>query len=455
LRHLFLKFSTLKDRFIGMKYLIGVSLAFMVFFYACQKEDQSLGLNLLPGIKIIETKSFKDSTSITAYTYSDTVRVELPRYNILGSFNDPVFGYTNAAFSAQFRMPYYPGYGSGAVLDSLILQMSYKYVYGDTITSQTVLVHELADSLSYSHGYLSTYNIRAHAHPEVIGSATFVPKFRISAPSSSSITTTTSIDTTTQTIRVRLNPELGNRLLKMDSLDMVTNAKFLQRFKGLLIETAPLNRKGSLMKIDATASVLVAHYHTANRDTLSFHYRASENSANVSGYVHDYSGTSFYSHLNQETGRDSLVYIQPTAGTKVKVNIPILSKWRDSTNYIINKATLSFRVDTVLSDFKRYEIPPLLYLKYYGFDTDGKWKELFPADYSSSTSYYGGIYNSTTGTYDFNITQHFQKVIGGLNNSVMYLVTASRNNTPKRVVLKSEFSSRPVVLNVVYTRYKK
>lgn len=430
-----------------MKYLTGVLLAFMVVFYACQKEDESLGSNLLPGIRLIEAKNFKDSTSITAYTYTDdSIRVEKPRYNLLGSFNDPVFGYTNAAFSAQFRMPYYPRYEKDAVLDSLILQLSYKYVYGDTITPQTVQVRELEDSLRYDAAYLSTYKIRDHAYPEILGSKSFVPKFRF-----------TNTDTTTQTIRVRLNTALGNRLLKMDSLNMVSNSVFLKSFKGLLIETAPLSRKGAIMKIDGNSSVLVLHYHTAAHDTLGFAYRVSENSAKVSGYIHDYSNTAFFANLNKQTGTDSLVYLQPTGGTKVLVNIPSLAKWKDSTNYIINKATLSFRIDPVLSDFTRYEIPPQIYLKYIGISKDDALheKEIFPSDADLSATYYGGFYNSRTQSYDFNITQHFQQVIKGLKNGdKLYLVAADRNTSPSRVVLKSGFSSKPILLNVIYTRFK-
>jgi hypothetical protein len=60
-----------------------------------------------------------------------------------------------------------------------------------------------------------------------------------------------------------------------------------------------------------------------------------------------------------------------------------------------------------------------------------------------------------TQSYDFNITQHFQQVIKGLKNGdKLYLVAAQRNSSPSRVVLKSGFSSKPILLNVIYTRYK-
>jgi hypothetical protein len=447
-----------------MRNLLGALMALMIGFYACQKEDQSLGLNLLPGVKVIETRSYKDSSLIKAYTFTDdSFRIDhdnlldpYSRLTLLGSFNDPVMGYTNAAFAAQFRLPYNPRYENKlypeegpAVLDSLVLRMSYKYVYGDTITPQRILVHEMVDSLRFDAAYLPSYKLRNHINPTVLGSLDFVPKFR-----------PTSTDTTAQTLRVPLSAEFGNRLLHMDSLNYQSNTKFLNAFKGLFIETAPLSRKGALVRLESSLNYLVLYYHNSKNDTLAYAYNLTSNSASVSEYIHDYRGTAFYAHLNQQAGNDTLVYLQPTGGTKVKINVPNLSKWKDSTNYIINKATLSIRVDTVMSDFKRYEMPAQIYMKYYGyaktdtFQTQGL-HELFPEDANLSVSYYGGVYNASTGSYDFNITQHLQKVISGLKNGdVFYLVTTQRNNSPKRVVLKSGSSSKPIVLNVIYTKYK-
>ena len=458
MRHFFFKFSTLENRKLRMKYFIGLLLLTSVIIYACQKEDQTIGMNILPGVKILETRHFKDSLSISAYTFSDeNFRIDHdsigdgnPRYNMLGSFNDPVFGNTRASFSAQFRLPYNPRYenklypeNGPAVLDSLILQMSYKYVYGDTITTQKIQVHELADSLYYQARYNYTYKIGNHIVPDIAGSLDHVPKFRPSASGS---------DTTAQILRIPMSSDLGNRLLHMDSLNYQSNKKFLDAFKGLYVETAPLSRKGALMRVDAPSNYLVLYYHNSKNDSLAYAYRLSANSADVSGYVHDYSNTSFFNNLNKETVNDQRVYLQPTGGTKIKINIPSLSNWKDSSNYIINKATFSVHVDTITSDFKRYEIPPIIYLKY--IDKNGS--EQFPTDALTSISYYGGFYNSLTGTYDFNITQHFQKIITGeIQNNGFYLVSPVRNISAKRVVLMTSASQSKMKLDVIYTRYKK
>lgn len=442
----------MKDRYLVLRNLIGSILLISALFYSCQKGDQSLGVNLLPGVHSIETRLHEDSTSISAFTFfDDKIRIDSSRYQLLGSFNDPLFGYTSGAFAAQFRLPYNPNYESDATLDSIVLQMSYSYVYGDTITPQTLLVHELTGGLIYGDKYLSSFKINTLASPDILGSKEFIPKFR---------TDSTRIDTTTQILRVHLNPSFGDKLLKMDSLDMVSNDKFLTVFKGLYIEAAPVNRKGSLIRVDSPSSVLVVYYHTAEHDSLGFGYYLSSNSAYVSGYLHDYTNTSFFNYMDQEQIQDSLVYLQPTGGTKVKINIPSLDVWKDSTNYAINKATLTIHVDTLMSDFKRYEIPSLLYLKYI---TDAGTEE-FPEDAKQSFSYYGGVYNYLDGTYSFNITQHMQLVTVGkklsdgtymkINNNGFYLVSALRNGSPKRVVLKGAISSRPMKFEVSYTRYK-
>jgi hypothetical protein len=146
-----------------------------------------------------------------------------------------------------------------------------------------------------------------------------------------------------------------------------------------------------------------------------------------------------------------LIYVQPTGGTKAKINIPSLDKWKDSTSYIIDKATIVFYVDTLASDMGRFHIPPRVYLKYH----DSTGTEVFPKDSELSSYYYGGYYDSTTGSYTFNITRHLQQIIKKeIETTSFYLVHADRSGTASRVVLKSGNSSQPIKLQVKYTRYE-
>jgi len=433
----------LKDRYFGLKNLTGAILLFSVVVCGCKQGDQTLGINLLPGVKILDTRYHQEKASITTSIFTDTkIRVDRPAYNLLGSFNDPLFGRTDASFAAQFRLPYHPDYSATASIDSIVLRMTYKKIYGDTISSQTFQVFEMAGDLNYDAKYLSSFNIKNLASSTLIGTGHFIPKFR---------TDSLQTDTTEQVIRVPLNKSFGSNLLGIDSLKMTSNDDFLKIFKGLFISSTPINRRGTLVSVNATASMVVLYYHDAASDTLGFAYRVTANSANVASYVHDYSLARFYTNLNKEINTDSLIYVQPTGGIKSKILVPSFTTWKDSANYAINKATITFHADTIMSDYRRYAMPDRLYLTLDSLGT-----EIFPADSQLSSTYYGGFYDATTATYTFNVTQHLQQIIAGTKqNYPFYLVQSERNFSARRVVLKGLGSSKPVELNIAYTIYKK
>lgn len=408
----------------------------------CKKGDESLGKNLIPGSTVIYSRNYTETGTIKAFTYSDEkIRVDHPAFNYIGSFNDPLFGRTDGSFAAQYRLLSNPDFDPTAKLDSLILRLTYKRIYGDTATAQTLKVYELTGDLDYDAKYLSTFNLKSLASSKVIGTTKFIPKYK---------TNSAQTDTTTQYVRFTLDQALGNRLLKMDSLTMISNEEFLKYFKGLYIESASTGRKGTLVGLTTSGSAMGLYYHTATKDSLFFSYNVTTNSANVAAFSHDYQGSVFGSHLNQELVQDSLIYLQPTGGTKVKINIPSLNKWKDSSQYTISRAFLTIFVDTLASDPRRYLMPKNLYLKYDSVGT-----ETFPIDAQLSSSYYGGIYDATTASYSFNITRHLEQVIKKeIETTSFYLVHSDRKGSASRVVLKGGNSSKPIQLQVKYTRYQ-
>ena len=440
----------MKDRYFELKNLTGAILLLLVVAWGCKQGDQTLGIGTLPGVKILDTRYHQEATTISTATFTDTkIRIDRPKYNLLGSFNDPIFGRTDASFAAQFRLPFYRAFATDAAIDSVVLSMSYKVIYGDTVSSQTLQVYELVSGLSYEAKYLSSFNVKSLASTEPIGSGSFIPKFR---------TDSAQTDTTTQVIRVRLKNSFGSSLLGVDSMKMKSSDEFLTLFKGLYISSTPINRKGTLVSIINTPTTtyestpaIILYYHDAKSDTLVYGYEVTTNSAKVSSYVHDYSLAKFFPNLNKENNNDSLIFIQPTGGIKSKILVPTLSTWKDSSNYAINKATLTFHVDTIMSDYRRYSMPDRLYLM--AIDSTGA--EIFPADSQLSSTYYGGFYIAENATYSFNVTQHLQQLIKGtIKNSGFYLVPSERISSAQRVVLKGLGSSKPVELNVAYTRYK-
>ncbi len=433
----------MKNRKFEAFALIGAIFILSLLIIGCKKGDEGLGKNLLPGSSAVYNRNYQEVGTINSYTFTDEkIRVDRPGFNYVGSFNDPLFGRTEGNFAAQLRLNSNPAFDKTAILDSLILRLTYKHIYGDTATQQTLKVYELTGDLSFDAKYLSSFNLKSLASSVPIGTVSFIPKFK---------TDSAKIDTTIQYVRFKLNPSVGTRLLKMDSLKMISNEEFLTNFKGIYVEATPVSRKGTLIGLSPTSTALGLYYHTATKDSLFFPYNVTSNSANVAAFTHDYQKSLFATKLNQEVSQDTLTYLQPLGGTKVKINIPSLNKWRDSTQYVISKASIVFYVDTLATDAQRYTMPSRLYLKF--MDKTGT--EVFPKDSELSSSYYGGIYDAATASYTFNITRHLEQIIKQeVESTSFYLVHSDRSGSASRVVLKGGNSSRPIQLLVKYTRYE-
>jgi len=433
----------LKNRKFEAISLVWVFIIISLLITACKNGDESLGKDLLPGSSVVYSRNYYEAGTIRSFTYTDEkIRVDHPAFNYVGSFNDPLFGRTEGGFAAQYRLVSNPDYDATAALDSLVLRLTYKHLYGDTLTKQTLKAYELKGDLDYDAKYLSSFNLKSLANPNPLGSVSFIPKFK---------TDSAKTDTTIQYVRFRLDPALGQRLLKMDSLQMVSNEEFLKYFKGLYIESDAVSRKGALIGLTVAGTGIGLYYHTDKKDSLFFSYNVTSNSANVASFSHDYQKTNFVAHLNQDIIQDTLNYLQATGGTKVKIDIPSLNKWKDSTQYTISRASITFFVDTLATDFRRYDMPNRLYLKYM----DATNTETFPKDSQLSAVYYGGTYDATTSSYTFNITRHLEQIIRKeVATTSFYLVHSNRNGSASRVVLKGGNSSNPIQLFVKYTRYE-
>jgi len=158
--------------------------------------------------------------------------------------------------------------------------------------------------------------------------------------------------------------------------------------------------------------------------------------------------------ISASSEQDSLLFIKPNAGTRVKVMVPTLDNWADTLGCVINKALITFHVDTLKSDLRRFTNPESLYLLAIGEDEEGKTVEEILEDAKLGISYYGGVYDAENATYSFNIAQHLQGIIrGDIENLGFYLVHATRRNSFGRVILKGQGSSEPIKLEISYSRF--
>ena len=160
--------------------------------------------------------------------------------------DDPEFGKTSIDLAAQFRLQFYPDYGTNPVVDSVKLFLYYRGVYGDTVTPQTFRVYELESSLDVDEEYFQDVNLKSYASNESIGEIVYTPQVRVDSTSS---------DTLFSLITIPLDNSIGEKLVNADSLQMINNDVFLEFFKGLYIESLKEeNDGGGILQLYAASS---------------------------------------------------------------------------------------------------------------------------------------------------------------------------------------------------------
>ncbi len=414
-------------------------------FTSCNNTGD-VGMELLPATDLINVANKVEKNSVRAYTFrDDSLRTDESSSNLLGTFNDPVFGKTTIDLGLQFRLGKFPNLGTNPVADSVVFYFYYRSVYGDTSSVQKLEIYELEEIFNPYAKYYDDVNLSQMASPFKLAEYNFHPKVKLDSIYK---------DTVYQLVGIKLDKSLANKLISADSLDMVNNEVFLQYFKGLYVKSASTQGTGAIVTLNLLetsslrGSALVLYYHN-NTDTTNLAYYVTEFSARVNSIKHDYSPAPFYSGLNQEIRNDSLIYIQSTGGIQSKIYIPWLDSWKDSTSIAINKAEIIFTVDTVLSNFRKYPLPMQLFLTY----VDDNGKEYLPKDYSFNHTFYGGFLYSDY-TYRFNITQQLQRIIEGeTGNNGFYLTTSNKNSEMKRAVLKGATSASGIKVAVTYSKF--
>ncbi len=420
---------------------------------ACDDPGE-LGMELLPNTDLISVRSVIDYNNTASVISEDSLRTDETGKSLLGSMTDPLFGRTTIDLACQYRLTYFPDYQDDAVADSIFLYLFYRNYYGDTVTPQRLTIYELDQSIYDTEKYYQDVDLPAMKKEPPLGAFEFIPKREIAID-----TTTGSIDTLYQMLKIPLDMSLADKIIAADSTDLSNIDAFLEYFKGLYIEVAEVTEKGTILTMELLSnqringSAVLIHYHQTNPesgepDTLSTPLIVTNLSARVNSYRHDYSGTPFAGQLDTDQKNAGNLYLQTTGGLRSKVVLPGLDSWKDSVNVAINKAELVFRIDTTVSNIAAFPPPKRLLLTI--IDEEGK--EFLPRDYSFSLSYYGGTLNTSDYSYRFNIAQHIQEVLkGNFANNGFYLSTANKTEEFKRVVLKGE-DQDGIELRIAYSK---
>ena len=435
------------------------SLLFIFFVSACTKiSETEIGTGLIPAIDGIITKD----TNITIYaknwTDVDTVRPSLSDDHALGYINDPLFGTTTAAINVQMQPTSFPfsfGVGSDSLtLDSVVLALAYRGVWGDSAQPLSLHVKELDNTQTFS--YDSIYR-----------NAMFVVYNNYSQFTASNDLTYNGVasrdlrllndsfhvfqDSGINMLRIRLTDDFGNRLLHTyDTANQYkTDSSFRSAFKGFQVSADAVGN--ALLKIGLASSggaepntKLAIYYKrkttSGTTDTTVTYFTVNtlgSTTVNVgsahSNYIKRDLGAgqagSYYSSANGSKN-DNYLYIQSSPGTKALITIDslalkklpnliihraeiIMEQSRDASSPLLDEFTSPYLFLLAKeSDTSFFNIP--------GFDSSSLAASdaVFTSGILSNYSEFGGLpfkKNNTEGQkinyYNFNLSRYIQGIV--------------------------------------------
>jgi len=444
-----------------------------ILLTACHKDPSRVGFNIQPGSDNIEL--YGDSTTVVFVSYTvehDSLATTNMSTLVVGSINDPIFGSTQAAFNAQFRLSRINPYlGRDVSFDSICLHLGYSSTpqWGDATTEMTAYVYRLTDSLwlnsddtagDVRDAYYATSTVLYDRVP--LGSKTFLDQ-----PSDSTDTKRFWLKRTSDVssyVSIPLSETFGKELLSSVSDSTIGNDDFLKILYGLRVDVDSISSSfGKMLYFNPDSTKLVLYYNYLNTNT-------NERADSIYTFIIDKSRSIRFNEYRTDysTACDELqkqlassspasgnqkLYLQPFSGVRIKVNFDGIEKLREKKNIVINEAKL------YLNNAEPYnkDMLPVQQFAVYTVNTSGK--TVLTPDAELGMTYMGGKFNSGKNRYETRITRYLQRRIldPSMDNDNLYISISGASFNANRVVLfgndPDDENDKKAKIRILYSEY--
>ncbi len=432
-----------------------------LFISSCTKELDSVGMDLIDDQLDL---TFQTILPISAYTQiEDSIPSSIANLQLLGIYNDPVFGKTLASIYTEAlpqSIPFdIPGTVSpeSIVVDSVVLSIAYGGYFGDISTYQQLSIYELEDTVPAG----TIYSNRQLAHkPEPLYSNQFLPK------PNDSIQQIRALDTVLLPPHARFNLPLsfGRKFIDNSGVtsDLTSYQEYRGFFKGFYITVEDNSNPGAIVyfNLQSTLSRLEIHYHfILENDTIATSYSFPMYDQLNRRYSHfdnfDYTHAS--EEIQQQIFQGDTVagiertFVQSMSNFRTKIWLPEPEDLIDNSSgqIAINSARLYLPIDAELLQDDFDYASRLILLR-----GDEKGDIVNLTDFELGVAYFGGALDEDKKEYSFNISRHFQKVLSGETpNYPLFLRASNSFENASRAVLKGPSrEENPMRLEIRYTQ---
>ncbi|WP_158276174.1 DUF4270 family protein [Brumimicrobium oceani] len=410
-------------------------------FPSCKKKRNPVGSSALSSDDIMNS-SVVDTFQLKTSTVEEDSIPSMDRpFNLLGSYNDEIYGKVNANFYTQLTLSgFSPDFGNlnQVAIDSVIMAFEYGGYYGD-LTEQLFEVYEITDELTRDSTYLrsATSNVASQQLvPTANNEGLILPD-----PLNGAIVGS---DTLTPQLRIPLDTIFGRNLLTL-AQNATNDDDFLQNFKGLHFKVNngfQSAGEGTVLYLATTrAASKLTVYYASNGEKGSYDFIVNGSAVDYNHVETDYAGTRVEQVINDPSFGQEEFYAQ-SFSSRAKIEMSGLDSL--PKDIIIHQATLELPVD------------------YYKGSNFYPSSEVFvTTDVSgdgNKTSIYSGtasvLYSSTKKSYVIDLRKYIQNVVQGIYpNTGLFVSPKNFNTTVERIIFNgpNTQNKKKPKLSVVYT----
>ena len=435
--------------FFTLRRIFIFGVVFIAFLGCTRITSTDIGAGLIPPIDGIITKDTLIDLVTDTFEDTDSTRIYKGDNHVLGAItNDPIFGKSKASMFFEMKPNVFPYYITGnkdsIIVDSAVLILSYKGAFGDSTLPLTLRVFEVDKNtpLSPAKVYASNY---PGSVPVNIG-ASLAPAKTIDLRRLVD-SVNNRYENAARQIRIKLNSSVAKRFIKdYDSTNAyVSDSVFRTYFAGFALTADAAGGANAFLKINLsdTNSKFALYYSSSStgatkRDTSVVNFAFNTGSSGDANVItRDRAGSDAAKHITTTSKPDSLVYVQTSPGTYVRIKVPGL---QGLSNRIIHRAELIAEQVPDDANLNTQMIPPR-YLLLSRYDSAIKSKRNIPNDYILGTSgpnigTFGGYRTSKAilgydqvASYIFDLSRYVQGIVTRKDTSFTLRLSAPNNDS--------------------------
>jgi hypothetical protein len=430
-----------KNTFIGLCAFISLFLLNL----SCQKIDATtMGRDLIPGVDNVNTFDTTLEVITDVRFLTDSTGASYLDDQALGVMEDPEFGRTTANMFFEV-LPPSPGSDpftnkdSLVAIDSVILSLGYRSVYGDSTSREIFTVYEVSQLADYR----DTVAVYPAAGPDIPVIRTLSQPFLVDfntlnepkmvRPGKDTLRAVNNV------LRIPLNVTFGERLFNFDtSAAYKTDSAFRTYFKGLAIKpdtnASPYKKGLAYFNLLDPNSRLIVYYRFKKDnvvDTSLAEFAFDDfRSVHRSGFfgrsantiIRNPAGSNYLNNVaDAETNQEKL-YIQSSPGSYASIYVPGLD---NLSNRLVYKAELIVEVEPSVDN--HIFTPPILFLDLMD-SANQRFKTIQndfvgdPSRGSFNVQIFGGAVKLNK--YTFDISRHIQGIVTRNNPVYSYRLYA-------------------------------